>query len=218
MRRPFVYSKEENEDFKLQPSQPQQAAEPQAQQQEQPASTDTTTDQTPEVIDGEKASKFTASTVICAMPVLGKSTYCREVDESGKPKHNSLDLESSLYSRNQDGSRNEEFPGNYINVLKWHLVNMNWTYIFTACHQVVRDALKNDNINFIILYPAPERKEEILNLARERGNHEDFIKLLDENWDAWINQIQQEPNSYQLGPNEFISDALFETKLKFLKR
>ena len=170
------------------------------------------TSETPEVIDGEKASNFSGTIVIAGYPSLGKSTYCKE------KSNNSLDLESSIYSRNQDGTMNEEFPGNYINTLKWHLVNMNWKYIFTACHAVVRDTMKNDKIQFVILYPTKDRKEEILKLCRERGNHEDFINKLSENWDAWISQLEQEPNAYALGPNEFISNELFETKLKFLKR
>lgn len=216
--RPFRFVREENEDFKIQPEQSAQPEEPvQDEQQQEPsqepgASTDNVTDQTPEVIDGEKASNFSASIIISAMPLLGKSTYCREKE------HNSLDLESSTYSRNQDGSRNEEFPGNYVNVLKWHLVNMNWKYIFVACHEIFRNAMKEDKIKFITLYPAKERKEELLQLARERGNHEDFIKALDENWDAWISKLEQEPDAYKLDPNEFISDELFKTKLKFLMR
>lgn len=169
------------------------------------------TSETPEVIEGEKASNFSSAIVISAMPLVGKTSYCAKHDDS-------KDLESSLYSRKQDNTRNEEFPGNYINMLKYHLVNNNWKYIFVACHQVVRDALIADNIKFYILYPTKDRKEELLNLARERGNHEDFIKKLDENWDAWISALEQEPNAYALGPNEFISDELFDSKLKFLKQ
>ena len=173
--------------------------------------TNNVTSDTPEVIEGEKASNFSSAIVISAMPLLGKTTYCSKHDDS-------KDLESSLYSRKQDNSRNEEFPGNYVNMLKYHLVNNNWKYIFVASHQVVRDALKADNIKFYTVYPTRDRKEELLNLARERGNHEEFIKKLDENWDAWISALEQESNTYALGPNEFISDEIFDTKLKFLKQ
>lgn len=169
------------------------------------------TSETPEIIEGEKASNFSSTIVISAYPLLGKSTYCSKHEDS-------KDLESSLYSRKQDNSRNEEFPGNYINMLKYHLVNNNWKYIFVASHKVVRDALRDDNIKFYTIYPTPDRKEELLGLARERGNHEDFIKKLDENWETWINNLSQEPNSYALGPGEFISDELFDGKLKFLKQ
>lgn len=169
------------------------------------------TSETPEIIEGEKASNFSSTIVISAFPLTGKSTACSKHEDW-------KDLESSLYSRKQDNSRNEEFPGNYINMLKYHLVNNNWKYIFVASHKVVRDALRDDNIKFYVLYPTPDRKEELLGLARERGNHEEFIKKLDENWETWINNLSQEPNSYALGPGEFISDELFDGKLKFLKQ
>lgn len=169
------------------------------------------TDKTPEVIDGAKASNFSSTIVIAAFVCIGKTKYCQEHDDS-------KDLESSLYSRKQDNTRNEEFPGNYVNMLKWHLVNNNWKYIFTSCHKAVRDAMKSDGIKYYIVYPTAERKEEILNICRERGNNEEFINKLSECWDGWIDEISKEPNSYALGPNEFITEELFDTKLKFLKQ
>ena len=198
--RPFKFAREE--EFTLQPQQPEQPHQP----------GETVTDQTPEVIDGDKASKFGSAIVIAAFPCMGKSTYC-----SDKAK-NSLDLESSLYSRTQDGKRNEEFPGNYINMVKWHLVNMNWKYIFVASHQVTREALKADNIKFYSIYPSADRKEEIIKLCRERGNHEEFITKLTECWDSWASSMAQEQDSFELTSGEFINDELFDTKLKFLKR
>jgi len=211
MARLFSISREEEE------QQAEQRLADQATQSNQPAqpeqtTANQTTSDTPEVIDGEKASKFSASIVICGYPAIGKSTFARD------KANNSLDLESSMYSRNQDGTRNEEFPGNYIKILKWHLVNMNYKYIFMACHDVVRQALKDDNIDFVIVYPTKDRKEEILNLCRERGNHEEFLNKLSENWDTWISQLEQEPNSYALGPGEFFTNEIIDTKLKFLKR
>lgn len=169
------------------------------------------TSETPTVIDGEKASNFTSSLVLSVFPVLGKSTYSKEHEDS-------VDLESSLYSRKQDNSFNEEFPGNYINLLKWHLVNNNWKYVFVSSHKVVRDAMKNDGIKFYIIYPSLDRKDEILNLARERGNTEEFINKLSECWEAWINEVSQEENAYELKSGEFISDDVFKEKLKFLVR
>lgn len=169
------------------------------------------TSETPTVIDGEKASNFTSSLVLSVFPVLGKSTYSKEHEDS-------VDLESSLYSRKQDNSFNEEFPGNYINLLKWHLVNNNWKYVFVSSHKVVRDAMRNDGIKFYIIYPSIDRKEEILNLARERGNTEEFINKLSECWEAWINEVSQEENAYELKAGEFICDGIFKEKLKFLVR
>lgn len=170
-----------------------------------------TTSSTPEVIEGDKASNFSSTIVISAFPCLGKSTWCKDHDDS-------KDLESSLYSRKQDNTLNPEFPGNYVNILKWHLVNNNWKYIFVSSHKVVRDALCEDNIKYYVLYPSADRKEEILNLCRQRGNTEEFIEKLSSMWDTWISEISQCENAYELTQGEFISDELFDTKLKFLKQ
>ena len=149
--------------------------------------------------------------IISAFPCCGKSTYANMHDDS-------IDLESSHYSKKVDGTPNPEFPGNYINIIKYHLVNNNWKYMFVSSHKIVRDALKADGIKFYSLYPVKERKLEVIELCKKRGNTEQFIKILEENFDQWVDEMSQEPMSYGLGANEFISDDLFNGKLKFLKR
>lgn len=149
--------------------------------------------------------------VISAFPTLAKTTYANNHDDV-------LDLESSVYSKKVDGSKNEEFPKNYVDMIKYHLINNNWRYIFVASHKETRDALKADKIKFYILYPTLEKKQEVLECCKNRGNTPEFIKLIEENYDVWVNEMSNEPNSYGLEPGEFISDELFDTKLKFLKR
>lgn len=149
--------------------------------------------------------------VISAFPTLGKSTFVNNHDDC-------LDLESSIYSKKVDGSRNEEFPKNYVDMLKYHLINNNWRYIFVASHKETREALKQEGIKFYTLYPTLEKKQEVLDCCKVRGNTPEFIKLIEENYDNWVADMSKEPLSYALAPGEFISDELFDTKLKFLKR
>lgn len=149
--------------------------------------------------------------IISAFPTLAKTTYANNHDDV-------LDLESSVYSKKVDGSKNEEFPKNYVDMIKYHLINNNWRYIFVASHKETRDALKADKIKFYTLYPTLEKKQEVLECCKNRGNTPEFIKLIEENYETWVNEMSQEPNSYGLEPGEFISDELFDTKLKFLKR
>lgn len=149
--------------------------------------------------------------VISAFPTLAKTTYANNHDDV-------LDLESSVYSKKVDGSKNEEFPKNYVDMIKYHLINNNWRYIFVASHKETREALKADKIKFYTLYPTLEKKQEVLECCKNRGNTPEFIKLIEENYETWVNEMSQEPNSYGLEVGEFISDELFDTKLKFLKR
>lgn len=159
----------------------------------------------------KKESFATNTIVVCAYHCCGSTTYATQ-------HPNSKDLEASMYSLNVDGSKNEEFPNNYIEAIKWHLINNNWTYLFVSCHEAVMEALRNAGIPFVIMYPTKERKEEIVNLCKNRGNDEHFLQLLSENYDNMIDKLSQQHRSYGLKEGEFISDDLFNNKLTFLKQ
>lgn len=149
--------------------------------------------------------------IISAFPGTGKTTYTKDHQDS-------LDLESSLYSKTLDGQKNPEFPGNYVNMIKWHLLNNNWKYLFISSHEDVREALDKENIKYFLIYPAITRKDEFIKNYTDRGNDSTFINLMKENWEGWITEMSNTPSSYALQPGEFINDKLFLTKLKFLKR
>lgn len=159
----------------------------------------------------QPAAAQSPTIVISSFPCSGASTWAAN-NEWVK------DLESALYSRKPDGTPSDEFPNNYIQAIKWQLTNCNWKYLNVSSHRVVREALKAAGIKFYIFYPALERKENIIKLCQDRGDDAQFIQLLQENYENWVNEISQEENAYPLGENEFLSDALFETKYKFLKQ
>lgn len=147
--------------------------------------------------------------VISAFVCSGKSTFAANCD-------NVKDLESSLYSKKPDGSKSDEFPGNYIAAIKWQLVNNNWKYLLVSSHQDVRKAMKDAGIKFYLFYPALERKDEVIRLCQERGNNAEFIELIKENYEAWVGEMSKEENAYPLQEGEFLSMELFEHKYKFL--
>lgn len=160
----------------------------------------------------EKPPVFATNTiVICCYHCCGSTTFASNHD-------NCKDLEASMYSKNVDGTPNKDFPNNYLSAIKWQLVNNNWKYLFVSCHKEVIDFLKREHIPFVIIYPEASRKEEIINIAKERGNKEDFLETLANNYEQSIERLAHEPKSYPLAENEFISDDLFENKLKFLKQ
>lgn len=160
---------------------------------------------------GADVSAHSPTVVIAGFPGIGKTTFASQRDDV-------KDLESSLYSKKADGSKNPDFPGNYVNMVKWHLVNNNWKYLLVSTHEDVRKALTDDGINFFIIYPDKTRKDEFLKLYKERGNTDEFIQLMDSNWEDWIDEIAKATKSYALKDGEFLSDELFNTSLKFLKQ
>lgn len=154
-------------------------------------------------------SSTSPTIVISAFVCSGKSTFAANCEYV-------KDLESSIYSKKPDGTRSDEFPGNYISAIKWQLNNNNWKYLLVSSHQDVRKAMKEAGIKFYLFYPALERKEEIIKLCQERGNDAEFIQLMQENYEAWVTEMSKEENSYPLQEGEFLSLELFEKKYKFL--
>jgi len=130
-----------------------------------------------------KNMKKQKALVVSGFPGIGKS-YIYD-----KYKFNSdkiiLDSDSSKFDKSK-------FPQNYINHIIENLDKV--SIIMVNSHKVIRDALKEANIDFVLVYPDISLKEEYIRRYEERGNHENFIKLLNENWDNWINEIEKDEN------------------------
>ena len=124
--------------------------------------------------------------IISAFPGVGKTYY------HNKHKDTTLDSDSSNFSwiKDENGNntkvRNPEFPQNYINHIKDNIGK--YEYIFVSSHKDVRNALLDNCIFFYIVYPDSTRKDEFIQRYRNRGNDENFIKLVSDNWDSWMRE------------------------------
>ena len=128
--------------------------------------------------------------IISAFPGVGK-TYYHE-----RNKEISIDSDSSHFSwvKDSEGNntkeRNPEFPNNYINHIKEN--SGKYKYIFVSSHEEVRIALKENGIEYYMIYPAKSRKKEFIERYIQRGSPEVFVNLISENWDSWIGKIEEE--------------------------
>jgi len=124
--------------------------------------------------------------IISAFPGTGKSYYYN------KHKDSCIDSDSSEFSwvKDKDGNntkeRNPNFPQNYIDHIKNNIGK--YEYIFVSSHKDVRDSLKDNCIFYYLFYPDRSRKDEFLERYVQRGSPETFVKLIDVNWDNWINE------------------------------
>lgn len=134
------------------------------------------------------------TTIISAFPGTGKSIYHQ------KHKETTLDSDSSNFSwvvgENGNKVRNPEFPKNYVAHIKENIGK--YEFIFVSSHKSVRDALLNECIFFYIVYPEAKRKEEFIERYKNRGDDENFIKLVSDNWDKWIKEIWNLPDGCKL--------------------
>ena len=123
--------------------------------------------------------------IISAFPGTGKSYY------HNKHKETTLDSDSSIFSwrMDVDGNkvRNPDFPKNYINHIEENIGK--YEFIFVSSHKEVRDALLNKCLFFYLVYPDSRRKDEFIQRYKNRGNDDNFINLVSNNWDEWLNEL-----------------------------
>ena len=154
--------------------------------------------------------------IISAFPACGKTTYYKQWSQyspenvwrersNGEQVYNNLglpcgqkilDSDSSEFSwvKDENGNntsiRNPKFPQNYINHIKEKMLSED--IIFVSSHDVVRDALKQNNIPYHIFYPKKEHKQRWIYRFEKRGNDEKFISFISDNWDKFIDDIKQD--------------------------
>lgn len=124
--------------------------------------------------------------IIAGFPGVGKSTFVE------KNPALAIDADSSQFSWMMSMGvriRNPSFPANYIERIK----SLIGTYeiIFVSTHKEVREVLRDNCIFYYLSYPDKRKKAEYLARYAARGNDDAFVKLLDKNWDAWIEELQQ---------------------------
>ena len=91
-----------------------------------------------------------------------------------------LDSDSSKYSWVKDESgentktRNPEFPNNYIKHIEENIGIAD--IILVSSHSNVRNALENSKIDYTIVSPDKDLKNEWLERFKNRGNQKDFIE------------------------------------------
>ena len=145
--------------------------------------------------------------VISAFPACGK-TY---IYENFKDKV-FLDSDSSKFSWVFVGDqkvRNPEFPQNYINHIKENIGKAD--YILVSSHEEVRRALEYANIDFYLVYPERQLKEEWIGRCFLRGSGEKFCQLIADNWNTWIDQLEEYSTRHtymKLRSGEHLSDVI----------
>lgn len=110
--------------------------------------------------------------------------------------------------------RNPDFPKNYIKYIKENIGK--YDYIFVSTHEEVRRALAEANIDFTIVFPRQDLKAEWVGRCFLRGSGETFCKLIADNWDTWILQLEEEGvvnlrDTFHLQSGEYL-----DTVLKFI--
>lgn len=144
--------------------------------------------------------------VISGFPGIGKSHFFKN-----NPDVIVLDSDSSHFSWISKGVRHPDFPQNYMDHIKSNLSKAD--VILVSSHKQVRDALKENGILYTLIYPDKSLMDEYIARYRARGNDDSFITMIRNNWDTFIDEIEQEeyPTKICLQQNEFLTNVLSKT-------
>lgn len=149
--------------------------------------------------------------IISAFPASGKTHLFDNIHR----EFTVLDSDSSKFSWIIDGDgnkvRNPEFPKNYIEHIKNNIGRVN--FIFVSTHKVVRDALKEAGIDFIVVIPENDvdTKREWIRRCISRGNDSNFCDIIATYWTEWLEEIERNENNYniiKIRANQYLSDII----------
>ncbi len=134
--------------------------------------------------------------VVSAFPGCGKSHLFRN-----KGDKKILDSDSSTFDKSQ-------FPQNYIEHIKSNIGLVD--VILVSSHKEVRDALVEEGIEFTLVYPGRDIKDEYIQRYIDRGNDDNFVKLLKSNWDIWLSELEDQTgcSKMELNSGQYLSDVL----------
>lgn len=153
----------------------------------------------------KKVNNMTSSKaiVISAFPGTGKTASLKLF-----PEFEIQDSDSSLFSWSSPGVRHPDFPNNYIEHIKSKLDTCN--FIMVSSHKQVRDALDAAGIEFILVYPELECREEYLERYRTRGSDACFIAMMEKNFEMFVNECKQHRPGIHvpLKPGLYMSDVV----------
>jgi hypothetical protein len=137
--------------------------------------------------------------IICGFPGVGKSYLFSNEFKDLKIQ----DSDSSTFDK-------KDFPKNYIDHIKSQIGHLDVHLVST--HNDVIAGLINEGLSFSIVYPDISLKDEYLKRYVDRGSPEGFVKLLDEQWDNFIGDIESIQNLnvilIKLSKGQYLKDVL----------
>ena len=89
-----------------------------------------------------------------------------------------------------------------------------YDYVLITTYGEVLNELNKRNIEYYLVYPKRELKEEYRNRAIKRGSDKDFIEGFFSRWDTHIDDCikNKNKNKIVLNENEYLNDVIYQIK------
>lgn len=123
--------------------------------------------------------------IISAFAGSGKS-YLAENNKEMK----FLDLDSSNYPK-------DDFPSNYLQDIIKHVKTGDYDYILISTHKEIREALKDNDIKYALVYPHAEQGMRFGDIYTERGSNKEFIDFMSKNFRDFVWDLFDDSYGFQ---------------------
>lgn len=135
--------------------------------------------------------------IIAGFPGVGKSFYqekhpeCYDTDSSDFPK--------------------DAFPENYLRNIVHTVQENKYRVIFVSTHKDVLEGMCRYGLDFTVVYPNIDLREEYLERYRQRKSPLALIKIISDNWNDWITALQASSyKKHRLTSGQFLADVMEE--------
>lgn len=162
--------------------------------------------------------------IISAFPGCGKSTICNEAESYGLNRCHvyyderegvKIDVPASdlppVFDSDSSIFPKPEFPGNYIEHIKGLIERFPNAVIMVSSHDVVRQALHDNGIQFSLVYPETDAHEEYIYRYINRGSPEWFVQLMRNRWGQFITSCENDQldhaHHYRLPCGQYLKDV-----------
>lgn len=155
--------------------------------------------------------------IVSAFAGVGKTTLAQMY------KEDVIDLESGnfkwLENDNIEESKgnkkipNPKYPINYLEAIK--KANLEYKVVLISQHDVIRKCLDAVKLDYTVVYPDINMKEEFIERYKTRGNNDNFINLITSKWESWISDLNLIHNHKKivLSKGQYLSDFIDELGL-----
>ncbi len=135
--------------------------------------------------------------IIAGFPGVGKSHYCQHT--------------TGCYDTDSNSFHKYRFPANYLRHIVGNVQKNRYGIIFVSTHAEVLEGMTECGLEFTVVYPCMDIREEYFERYRQRNSPPALIEKISDNWNDWITALQA--SSYKkcrLTSGQFLADVMEE--------
>ena len=149
-------------------------------------------------MDGERKT-----IIVCGFPGVGKTLAASWA--AGVV----IDCDSSRFHYTSEGEERVGWVKQYVDQIESLAKKGEYTVVLTSTHAQVLNELDNRGLDYIIVLPRRDCKDEYLGRYLKRGSDFDFVEDRFWTWDTFLDQLEERAvPQIHLGPGQYIADIL----------